>query len=832
MATFPSIVGLGEPFVSKFAGDVPKRARVIVIGGGIAGCSVAYHLGKKGWRDVIVLEQGVLAGGTTWHAAGQVGRMRVSSSMAKINQISASLYASLKEESGHDPLWRQVGSLMMARNEQRLTQFRRTAGMAEFLGIESHEISPKETLEKFPYARIDDLIASIWVPHDGIVNPAQCAIALAKAAEKHGARIVQGIRVTKLLHAHGRATGVSTEHGDILADMVVLCGGMWTRQFALDAGVNLPLWPLEHHYIVSKPLGRDVTDLPMGRDFDASIYFRGTQDRIVLGAFQYRMKPWRVPRVPDDFRVKLLTDDWDHFADPLEQGIYRMPILGEVGFEKFVNGPESFTPDNNFLLGETPELDGLFVSAGFNSAGIACSGGAGWALAEWMETGEQPFDLWSVDVRRFSSAFNNRAFLMERVTETPGLHYRMAWPNYEFETGRDVRRSPLHDRLAAAGACFQQKMLMERPAWFARPGQAPVMEYAFGRQNWFDNHRAEHMACREAAAIFDQSSFSKFVFRGPDALVVLQRLCGNDIDVPVGRIVYTGMFNRRGTFESDLSVARVGLDEFYLITGSAQAVRDAHWIRRNMKPGERAELVDVGSGWSVLGLMGPRSREILQSLTPTDLSNEAFPFGAIRTIEVGKATCRAARITYVGELGYELHVPADQATLLYDLVFEAGRPLGLVNAGHYAINSLRLEKGYRAFGADLTPDETPLEAGLGFVVAIDKPGGFLGRDALLVQRSAGVKKRMMSFVLEDPKPVLWGGERIFRDGRCVGSTTSGSYGHAVGGAVALGYVKNGGDVIVESELLTGRYEIDIAGTRVPARASLKPPYDPERKRLK
>lgn len=834
MSSLPTNIGPGEPFVSRHAGPLPQDARVVIVGGGIAGCSVAYHLAKKGWRDVLVLEQGAVGGGTTWHAAGMVGRMRLSSAMTRINEVSAALYKGLKEETGHDPCWKQVGSLVLCRtgnHEQRMFQYRRAAGLSSYFGVEIHELSPNEALEKNEFIEISDISAALWIPHDGTVNPLQCAVAVAKGAELHGARVCQGVQVNDLIHENRRVKGVRTAQGDISADVVVICGGMWSRQIALRAGVNIPLWPVEHHYLISNSTGRDVSHLPTSRDFDGALYFRGTADRIMLGAFQNDSKPRESDKVGADFRFRLFDPDWEHFQDPLAEGLHRLPILKKIGFDKFVNGPESFTPDNNFILGESPEMDGLFISAGFNSAGIACSGGAGWALAEWIESGEQPFDLWSVDIRRFSPAFNNRAFLRERVSETLGFHYRMAWPNLEFESGRNVRRSPLHDRMVAAGACFQQKMLLERPSWFAMPGQTPVTEYAFGRQNWFENHRAEHMGCRENVAIFDQTSFSKFIMRGPDALTVLQRVCGNNVDVPVGRIVYTGMFNARGTFESDCSVVRVAHDEFYIVTGTAQSVRDAHWIRRKTRSGERAELVDVTAGWCVIGLMGPRSRALLQSLTQTSLTNENFKFGTTQMIEAGKATCRAARITYVGELGWELHVLADQATLLYDTLWEAGQSFRLVNAGHYAINSLRLEKGYRAFGAELSPDDTPLEAGLDFVVSFKKDCEFIGRDALLRQKEAGLRKRLMSFVLKDPEPMLWGSERIFRDSQCVGYLSSGFYGHAVGGGIGLGYVKNGGQTVGDDYLLSGTYEIDAGGTRYPAVAILECPYDPGRKRI-
>jgi 4-methylaminobutanoate oxidase (formaldehyde-forming) len=678
--------------------------------------------------------------------------------------------------------------------------------------------------------RADDLRGAAWLSGDGKVIPKETAVALAKGARQRGVTVREGVRVLEILHEKRRATGVRTAAGDVAADYVVICGGMWTRQLALRCGVNLPLYPVEHHYVVSNAIPGAFDELPCTRDPDAGIYFRGEGDAVVLGAFQKVTKAWLVDRIPDNFKFQLLDADWEHFAPPLRDGKHRIPALAEYGIARFVNGPESFTPDNEFMLGESAELGRLFVAAGFNSAGIACAGGAGEVLAQWIVGGEQPFDLWSVDVRRFSPAHNNRTFLRARVTETLGVHYQLAWPNREFETGRGLRRSPLHDRLAARGACFGQKAGVERPLWFARDGVEPRMEYSFDRQNWFDRHAAEHRACREAVAVFDQSSFAKFVLRGRDACGVLQRLCGNDVAVPAGRVVYTGMFNDGGTFESDLTVLRLAEDEYYLVTATSQAGRDADWIRRNTRPDEHAELVDVTSAYAVLGVMGPRARDLLAPLTEADLSNAAFPFGTAQRIGVGLATVRALRITYVGELGWELHVPTDQAAALYDMLTEAGRPLGLTDAGHYAINSLRLEKGYRAWGADLSVDDTPLEAGLGFAVKFDKPAAFLGREALLRQRERGVRKRLASFVLDDPEPVLWGGERIFRGGACVGYTTSASYGHTVGGAVALGYVR-GAEPVTRDFVLGGRYAIDIAGRQYPARVSLGPPYDPRNERI-
>ncbi|MDT4939333.1 MAG: hypothetical protein QOG80_3004 [Pseudonocardiales bacterium] len=811
--------------------DLPNAARAVVVGGGIAGTSVAYHLAALGWRDVLLLEQNELSAGTTWHAAGAVGRLRVTGSLARMNDRSAKLYERLEAETGVPTGYKQVGGLALARREERMTQLRRTGAMAEHFGVEVHIISPAEAAEFWPLANLDDIIGGAWLPHDGRAEPAQLPRAIGQGARRHGATICAGVRVLSLLQEDGRVTGVRTDRGDVAAEIVVLACGMWTRQLALDCGVSVPLHPVEHHYLLSNSSGQDLDNAPVTRDLDGTIYFRGDGDGILIGAFQPQSKPWLVERVPDDFAFSLLEPDWEHFEEPLAEGYARLPILREIGFRQFVNGPESFTPDGNLIMGETPEVAGLYVLAGFNSSGLAFGGGAGEALAEWIVGGAQPFDLWTVDIRRFGPWQNNRAFLRARTVETLGLHFRLAAPNLEPEHGRDLRRSPLHDRLAAHGAWFGQKMGSERPYWFAGPGQRPSVVYGFGRQNWFENHRREHMAAREAVAVFDQSSFGKFTIAGPDACPLLQRLCGNDVDVEIGRVVYTGMFNERGTFESDLTIIRVAAEEFLAITGTAQVIRDQAWIRRQMRPGEKVALVDVTAAYAVLGVMGPNARELLQPLTDSDLSGDAFPFGTSRTIGIGHATCRALRLTYVGELGWELHVPADQATLLYDAIWQAGPRHGLVNAGHYAINSLRLEKGYRAWGADITTDDTPIEAGLGFAVAWEKAAPFLGRDALVAQRAAGTgHKRMVSIVLADPEPVLWGGERFFRDGVTAGFTTSGAYGHAIGAAVALGYVH--ADEPATPELLAAaRWEVDVAGSLVPARVALAPPYDPQRARI-
>ena len=814
--------------MSNASRSQPKEAKVVIVGGGVIGCSAAYHLTRLGWKDVLLLEQNQLGGGTTWHAAGLVGRLRTTNSMTRINKYSVELYSGLEKETGHSIGWKQVGSIIVGRSPDRMVQLQRTAAMSERFGVEVQLVNPKTALEKWPLLRIDDVLGAAWLPHDGKVIPKEVAVALAKGAQSRGAIILENTRVLNVRLANGRAAGVDTEQGPIAAEYVVLTGGMWTRELGLRCGVTIPLYPVEHHYVVTEPLPGAFDELPVGRDPDLCIYFRGEGNAVMLGAFQNFSKAWMVNKIPDQFSFQLLEPDWEKFAEPLKNGKHRIPALETAKFAKFVNGPESFTPDNNFIMGEAPGLRNLYVAAGFNSVGIASAGGAGKYLAEWMLAGEPTIDLWSVDIRRFAPWANNLSFLRERVTEVLGLHYQMAWPNREFETGRGLLKSPLHERLASQGACFGVKNGWERPNWFARDGMKPVTEYSFGRQNWFQCHAAEHRAARETVAIFDQTGFSKFVFKGRDVVSVLQRLCGNDVDVPTGQAVYTGMFNVRGGIESDLTVIRIGPAEYLIITGSSQTVRDFDWISRNLRPDEQAALVDVTHGLSVIGVMGPRSRTLLSRVTHADLSNAAFPFWSSRVIGIGQATVRAVRLTYVGELGWELQVPMDQTVMVYDSLIAAGQDLGFTNAGHYAINSLRLEKGYRAWGAELSPDDTPLEAGLGF--AIDWKKSFLGREALEQQKVAGLKRRLAIFVLDDPEPVLWGSEPILRDGTPVGYTTSGSYGHTVGGAIAMGYINHNQPITAEF-IAGGRYAINVSGRLCPAKALLRAPYDPERKRI-
>ena len=810
--------------------SLPTEARAVIIGGGIVGTSVAYHLAGLGWTDVVVLEQSRLAGGTTWHSAGMVGRLRTSNSLTKINKYSAELYASLEEETGVPTGWNQVGSVIVARSEDRMEQLRRTANMSERFGVEVELIDVDRIAELWPLVRTDDLLGGVWLPGDGKLKPDQITLALAKGAENRGVSVFENAQVVDVEVSNGRATGVRTTSGSIATDVVVICGGMWSRQFAKRAGVTLPLYPVEHHYVVSEPIVGVHDDLPVGRDPDLMIYFRSEAKSIMLGAFQKLSNPWMVDAVPDKFSFELLRPDWEKFHQPLNAGVHRIPALGECEFPRFVNGPESFTPDNSFLLGETPEVRSLFVAAGFNSVGIASGGGAGKTLAEWIDGGEAPMDLWSVDVRRFAPFHNNTAFLRERTAEVLGLHYQMAWPNREMETGRGIRRSALHGALEEAGACFGSKMGWERANWFAPSGQKPRVEYSFGRQNWFEHSADEHRAARENVAIFDQSSFSKYMLAGRDALSVLQTICGADVDVEPGQLVYTGLFNQRGTFESDLTVARLAEDRFYIVTATSQTVHDADWIRRHIPSDAAAYLTDVTSSYGVIGLMGPRARRLLSRVTDADVSNEAFPFGTFQDIGLGVGTGRALRVTYVGELGWEIHVPTEFMLGVFEALWEAGHELGLRNAGQYAINSLRLEKAYRAWGHDISPDDTPIEAGLSFAVAWKKPVSFIGRDALLAQKESGVNRRLVAFVLDDPEPVLWGSEPIFRDGVPVGYTTSGAYGHTLGAAVGMGYV-NRDEPIDAAYIRSGSYEIQVGAQSFSARPFLRSPYDADRQKI-
>jgi 4-methylaminobutanoate oxidase (formaldehyde-forming) len=799
--------------------DLPSHAQVVIVGGGIAGCSLAYHLAKLGWRDVVLLERARLTSGTTWHAAGLVGQMRPNRNMTQMSKYGIELYATLEAETGQATGWKQCGSVNVARTPERMVAFRRQVALARGFGVEMHLISPREAGERWPLMRTDDLQGAIWVPHDGKANPADVTQALARGARSRGARLVEGVKVTGFDVSGGRVRGVRTDRGTIACEVVANCAGQWARQVGALAGVTVPLYSAEHFYVVTEKIPGTAPDLPVMRDPDGFIYYKEEVGGLLMGGFEPVAKPW-LETIPEEFEFQLLDEDWDQFEPLMKNAIHRTPCLETARVKMLLNGPESFTPDGNFVIGEAPELRGFYVSAGFNSAGIANGGGAGRLLAEWIVGGEPPVDVWDVDIRRFAPFHGNVRHLRERTVESLGLHYAMRWPRQELVTARPLRRSPLYDRLAARGARFGAKMGWERPIWFDAPG-APLPAHGFGKPGWLPRVEAEQRAVRSAAGLFDETSFSKFVLQGRDSLDLLQHLCANDMSGPVGAVTYTGMLNARGGFESDLTVMRTGESEFFVVTGTAQATRDADWIRRNA--GDRfVALTDVTGAWSVLALMGPKAMEILSRVSPADLSEAALPRGRFRDIDIGYARVRAARMSYVGGPGLELYVPVEFAAHVYDTLHEAGAGLGLVDAGYYTIDALRIEAGRRAWGAELGPDETPLEAGLMHAVAIDKPG-FLGREALLRKREAGVAKRLATLVLDDPEAWAWGGEGILRDGVPVGEVTSAGWSATLGRAVVMGYVR-GAAPVERAWVLSGRYQLDIAGQVVAATIAARPPF--------
>ena len=815
------------------AREFPTRARVVVIGGGVIGTSVAYHLTRLGETDVVLLEQGELSCGTTWHAAGLVGQLRANESGTRLVQYSTELYARLEEEVGLSTGYKQCGGVTVARTEDRMTQLRRTAAAAAAYDLECELLSPDEALERCPIIRTDDLVGAIWLPGDGKANPTDLTSALGRGARRGGARIIERTRVLDVLVTDGRVSGVRTDAGDIEAEIVVNCAGQWAKAVGALAGVNVPLHSAEHFYVVTEPFDGVQPDLPVLRDPDGYTYFKEEVGGLVVGGFEPDAKPWVAPdQIPYPFEFALLDEDWEHFSILMENAVLRVPALEQTGIRKFYNGPESFTPDNQFILGEAPEVRSFFVGAGFNSVGIASAGGAGRALAEWIVGGSPTSDLTSVDIRRFAPFNGNNRWLHDRVAEILGLHYEVPWPNREMRTARPFRRSPVYAHLERANANFGSRMGWERANFFAPPEASPEIEYSWGKPTWLPWSAQEQANTRSNVTVFDQTSFSKFRLVGPDAEEVLQWLCTADVAVPVGRTVYTGMLNERGTYESDVTLTRVADDEFLVISSSATTERDKDHIGRRI--GDlRATLVDVTSAYAVLGVMGPASRELLSRLTGADLGDDAFPFGTSREISLGYSTVRATRITYVGELGYELYVPTEFAVGVYEDLFGAGADLGVRNGGYYAIESMRLEKGYRAFAKELTPDHGPVEAGLLFTCKLATPIPFLGREAVEAARANGPRRRLVSFVLESGEPMLWGGELVLRDGVPAGQVTSAAWAETLGACAGLAYVWDPAGAVVDRDWVrAGRYEVDVNGVRRPVKVSFRPLLDPEGERIK
>jgi glycine cleavage system T protein len=813
------------------APSLPTHAQIVIIGGGIIGCSLAYHLTKLGRKDVLLLERKKLTSGTTWHAAGLVRAMLYTANLTKLAKYTVDLYKTLEHETGQATGYKQNGSLSIATNEERWDELRRGASMARAFGAPADPVTPKRVQELWPLMNTADLIGAIHFPEDGSTNPADTTMAFAKGARAGGARLVEDCKVTGVLTKNGRALGVTTEAGDVSAEIIVNCAGLWGREVGKMAGVDVPLHACEHFYIVTESMNVPST-LPVMRDMDACAYYKEDAGKLLVGAFEPKAKPWAVDGIPEDFCFTELPEDFDHFEPVLQGAIHRVPRLADTGIRKFFNGPESFTTDQRYLLGPSLELENFYVAAGFNSVGIQSAGGVGMALAHWIAEGHPPFDLWDVDSRRSMPHQNNKSFLIDRVSEALGLLYAMHWPYRQFETARGVRKTPLYERLKAHNACFGEVAGWERANWFAPKGVEPKYQYSFKRQNWFEYCAAECRATRTAVGLFDQSTFAKFTVRGPDAESVLQRICANDVGGAPGRAVYTQWLNDRGGIEADLTVTRLADDAYMVVTAAATARRDLLWLKRHIPSEARASIEDITSGYAVLGVMGPNSRALLQKLTSTDLSNTAFPFGASREIEIGYARLRASRISYMGELGWELYVPAEFAVGVFDRILEEGSAHGLKLCGMHAMDSLRIEKAYRHWGHDIGEEDTPLEAGLGFVVAFDKKVPFIGREALLRQKSqARLTKRLVQFALEDPEPLLYHNEPIYRDGKLVGYTSSANYGHTLGRAIALGYV-SAPEGVDQSYLDAGKFELEVACRRYPARVSLRPLYDPRSERMR
>ena len=812
--------------------DLPQHARAVIIGGGVIGCSVAYHLSKLGWGDIVLLERKQLTSGTTWHAAGLIAQLRATANMTRLAKYSQELYGSLEEETGVATGFRRVGSITAALTGERLEELHRSAAMARAFGVEIEEISPSDIKSRYEHLNIDGVTGGVYLAKDGQGDPANIALALAKGARQRGAVISERTRATGVVRDGRRITGVDWQaedgtSGHIACDHVINCAGMWGREVGRMLGTNVPLQACEHFYIVSEPIA-GLTSLPVLRVPDECAYYKEDAGKILLGAFEPVSKPWGP--IPDNFEFDQLPEDFDHFEPILEMAVNRMPMLAEAGIHTFFNGPESFTPDDAYHLGLCPEMDNVWVAAGFNSIGIQSAGGAGMALAQWMEDGEKPFDLGDVDISRMQPFQGNRHYLIQRSTETLGLLYADHFPYRQKASARGVRRTPFHAQLAQQGAVFGELAGWERANWFARPGQAAQYEYSWKRQNFFDNVREEHMAVRERVGIYDMSSFGKLRVEGPDTESFLNHVCGADLCVPVGRIVYTQFLNARGGIEADVTVTRLSESCYLVVTPAATRLADETWLRRRGRERDaHVTITDVTASEGVLAVMGPRARDLMQAVSPADFTNGTNPFGTAQEIEIGMAMARVHRVTYVGELGWEVYVSADMAAHVFDVLHAAGQDHGAKLCGMHMMDTCRIEKGFRHFGHDITCEDHVLEAGLGFAVKTSKPD-FIGRDAVMRKREEGLLKRLVQFRLTDPEPLLYHNEPILRDGKIVGYLSSGAYGHALGAAIGLGYVPCRGETA--EQVLASTYEIDVAGARVRAEASLRPFYDPKSERVK
>ncbi len=813
--------------------NLPTHAEIVIIGGGIIGCSTAYHLAKLGAKDVILLEGGQLTNGSTWHAAGLVGQLRSSANITKILTNSVELYKNLEAETKLATGWKMNGGLRLACNEDRWNELKRQATTAKSFNMQMELLSPKEALDLWPMMDISDVVGAAFLPTDGEAGPSDITQSLAKGARMGGVKIYEETRVTGINVHNGRVTGVRTTKGDITCEKVVNCCGQWAREVGQMAGVNVPLISLEHQYLLTEPFpeGAIPRDLPTLRDPDRLCYYKEEMGGLVMGGYEPNPIQWAKSGVPKNFYFSLLDANWQQFEQLMVQAIVRMPTLEDIGIRKLTNGPEAFTPDGNFILGEAPEVINYFVGAGFNAFGIAAGGGAGKELAEWVLAGEPSMDLWPVDIRRFGHVHRNNDFVNSRTLELYGKHYTMSWPYEEHDQGRPFFKSPLYEKFKKNGACFGSKLGWERPNWFATKAMEAKDEYSYGRQNWFEAVGEEHRATREAVTIFDQSSFAKFVLKGPDAERALSWICANNVARPPGALIYTQLLNEHGGIECDLTVGRVAEDEYYIVTGTGFRNHDFAWISANIPEGMEVELTDVTEDLATFALMGPNARTLLEKICRDDLSHASFPFATLKEIKIDGHPVRALRVTFVGELGWELHMPKETAITVYDAIMEAGKELGVRDAGYRAIESLRLEKGYRVWSSDLTPDDTPVEAGLGWAVKLKTEVPFKGRKSLEKRKQQPLVKRMCCFVLNNPEVILLGRETIYRNGEIVGYLTSGGWGYTLNTNIGYGYV-HCKDGVTMDYLKAGSYELEVASERYPCQIQFGPLYDPKMEKVK
>lgn len=804
-----------------------ESARVVVIGGGIVGCSTAYHLTQMGWRDIVVIEKGELTSGSTWHAAGLVGQLRSERNITRMLQYSVSLYANLEAETGLSTGWKQTGCLHLAKTPERLLELKKGATTARSFGLEMNMITPSEAHRLFPLMTVDDLAGAAFMPTDGQADPAGITQALARGARDRGCRFHQHTLVTGFVFDRRRVTAVKTDKGDIECETLVNCTGMWGRQVGEMLGVNVPLVPFQHQFLVTEGIDGLPPDLPTVRDKDNLLYYKEEVGGLVMGGYERNGIPWGVDGVPEDFNAQLLEPDFDHFQTLFEAAVQRTPCLAETGVARMVNGPEAFTPDGNAIMGPAPELDNCFVAAGFNAFGIAAGGGAGKMMAEWIIAGEPGLDIWPLDIRRFGPHHKSRSFNLERTRELYGKHYTIHWPHEEHDSARGVRKSPLYQLLKTGGGVFGAKYGWERPNWFAPAGVEARDEYSFGVPNWFEHVAAEHRSAREKVVLIDQSSFCKFGISGRGATAFLNRLCANQIDHPPGKVIYTQMCNGRGTVECDLTVGRLATDRYLLVVGTAFGMRASKWIENHLPDDGSVHFEDLTSAYAVINIVGPKSRELLQRTTPVDIDNDVFAFGTCRSLPVGSAPALAYRISYVGELGYELYIPTEFACHVYEMLWDRGRSLGVADAGYRAISSLRLEKGNVDWGTELTPEYTPFDAGLGFCVALDKPD-FIGKDTLMKIKVGGPKWRLCTFTIEAATPLmLQSSAPILHRGEVAGVTTSSGYGHTIKKNICYGYLP------ADRSFAQNDFEIESYCARHPAApAADRSVYDPEGKKMR